>query len=128
MVNVSRSKRFDASADEMWARVGGWESIHKWHPAIAATEATEDGSGRTLTLDDGGIIVETLLDEGERSYTYRFEKSPLPVEDYRATLSVRPDDEGSIVEWAGEFEPAGIEDAEAAELVGGIYQAGLDAL
>ena len=126
MAKAKRSRRLDRSADELWSRVGGWGTIHEWHPAISATKV--EGTRRTLTLGDGGVILETLLEQGERSYSYRFDESPLPVKDYRATIRVRADGGGSLVEWEGTFEPAGISDAQAVELIEGIYQAGLDAL
>ncbi len=125
---AKRSRKFERSADDLWGRVGGWGSIHEWHPAVKSTDVSEDGSVRTLTLGDGAVIVEKLLERNERSYSYRFEESPLPVKDYRATFQVRADGDGSVVEWEGTFEPAGISDAEAVELIEGIYQAGLDAL
>jgi hypothetical protein len=128
MARASKSKRFEQSADELWSRVGGWGTIHQWHPAVTATEVSQDGSRRTLTLADGGVIIEKLLEQGERSYSYRFEESPLPVKDYSATIRVRPDDGGSTLEWEGTFEPAGVSESEAVELIEGIYQAGLDAL
>lgn len=128
MAEVSRSKQLDSSPDEVWKKIGGWATIHEWHPAIAATEVSEDGSSRTLTLGDGGVVRETRLDQGERSYTYRFDESPLPVKDYRSTIQVIPDGEGSLVKWEGTFEAAGVDDAEAVELLGGLYQAGLDSL
>jgi hypothetical protein len=128
MVQATRSKRFDRSAEELWKRVGGWDSIHKWHPAVKSTDVSKDGSLRTLTLGDGAILVEKLLEQGKRSYSYRFEESPLPVKNYRATIQVRADGGGSILEWAGTFDPAGISESDAVNLIEGIYQAGLDAL
>lgn len=128
MVQAKRSKQFEESADELWSRVGGWGSLHEWHPAVKATKVSDDGSLRTLTLADGRIVIEKLLEQGERSYSYRIEESPLPVKNYRATIRVRAEGGGSVLEWEGTFEPAGVSDSEAVELIEGIYQASLDAL
>ena len=128
MARVSKTKRIEVAPEELWKKVGGWGSIHEWHPAIASTEVSEDGAGRVLTLGDGGVIRERRLNEGERSYTYRFEESPLPVKDYESTIKVLAEGDGSVMEWEGTFEPDGVDEPQAVELMGGIYQAGLDAL
>lgn len=128
MAKASRNKRYDVSADDMWKRIGGWGTMHEWHPAVTATEVSDDGSRRTLTLGDGATILEGLVEEGEHSYTYRFEETPLPVKDYTATISVREDGDGCVVDWEGSFEPDGADEAAAVEIIAGIYQAGLDAL
>jgi hypothetical protein len=52
----------------------------------------------------------------------------LPVANYLATLKVSEHQEGSQVEWSGEFDPAGVSESEAVRLVHGIYRAGLDHL
>ncbi|MBW3584157.1 MAG: SRPBCC family protein [Euryarchaeota archaeon] len=128
MVTARRSKRFTQSPTELWKRMGGWGTIHDWHPAVASTEVSADGSLRTLTLADGATLVERLMGQDEHSYSYAFVEAPLPVKDYRATIRVRPDEAGSMVEWEGTFSAAGISDPEAVALIEGIYQAGLDAL
>ncbi len=128
MATTTRSKHFAASADEMWKRVGGFGTLHEWHPAVASVKTSEDGSQRDCTLQDGAILHERLVSQDENSYTYAFDESALPLKNYESTIRVRKDGAGSVVEWDGNFEPAGISETQAVELVGGLYQAGLDAL
>lgn len=47
---------------------------------------------------------------------------------YLSTLRVKADGQGSLIEWFGEFTPAGVSDAEAQALFKGIYEGGLQAL
>lgn len=50
------------------------------------------------------------------------------MENLVGTLRVRDEGESAcVVDWEATFEPAGIPEDEAVELVGGIFQAGLDA-
>ncbi len=117
-----------------------------WHPAVKASEATQDNTpGSTRTLDLGGPkLVEqlTAYDPTSMSYSYRITDDPnnvktLPVTGYSSTLAVGPGpDHGSIVTWHGSFMRAdrsdnpkpGMDDATATKAVTGVYRAGLDAL
>ncbi|MDP8908706.1 MAG: SRPBCC family protein [Chloroflexota bacterium] len=129
MAEVSVSKRYEVSGAEMWDQIGDPADIYKWHPAIEATEMADDGKTRIDTLPDGGRVSETILEQGERHHTYRIDESPLPVENLVGTIRVRDeDDKACVVQWDATFDAAGISDAEATELVSGIFQAGLDAL
>jgi hypothetical protein len=59
----------------------------------------------------------------------RVDESPLPVDHLVGTVRVRDEGEPAcVVEREATFEPAGIPEGEAVELVSGIFQAGLDAL
>ena len=94
MARVNEQGSYDVAPDEMWQRIGDFHGFHEWHPAIASQDELEGGRVRALHLDGGGTVVETLLDEGERSYSYRIDESPLPVADYTATLAVLDGDSG----------------------------------
>ena len=129
MAQVNTSKRYDVPGEEMWERIGDPARIYEWHPAIEATEMLDGGKTRIDTLGDGGRVVETILEQGERYHSYRIDESPLPVDNLVGTVRVRDEGETACrVEWQATFEPAGIPEGEAVELVGGIFQAGLDAL
>src|SRR5262249_57417714 len=60
------------SADALWAKIGDFCGISKWHPAVEKCELSADGKTRTLSLRGGGTIVEALvkMDPAARSYTY----------------------------------------------------------
>jgi len=122
VASVVRRKRFGVPVDEMWRRIGDFHTLHTWHPWIEASEPAEGGAVRRLTTADGGTTVETLVEEGPRSYTYRLDSGRLPVEDYLATLSVRDEDGGCVVEWESRFDPTA---DDASERVAAVYDAGL---
>lgn len=125
---VSRMLRLDASPDEVWAVIGPFGALADWHPMIERCELDEieGDTYRVLTTVDGGRLLEQLLETGRHHYTYRIAESPLPVDDYRATLSVVPErDGGCHVYWGSTFEPT---DPSADNVIEGIYAAGLEAL
>jgi hypothetical protein len=129
---VTREATIDAEPAKVWAEIGSFCSISAWHPAIAKCEEikTSDATMRHLTTGDGGMFEERLLahDDKAMSYSYAILKSPLPVSDYQSTISVAEKDGKSQVVWKSSFEPKGVSAAEAEKVVGGIYEAGLDAL
>jgi hypothetical protein len=118
------------SADALWAKVGDFCGIAKWHPAIGKCELSADGKMRTLTLKGGPTIVESLvkMDTAGRSYTYSIVSGPLPVANYTSTISVAADGAGSVVTWVGKYDAKGASDADAKKAIDGVYESGLKAL
>lgn len=129
MAEVSRTKKIDMGPDELWALVGDFHGMHKW-VGIEPSESLDGGTRRKLQMGPGAAIIERLLEEGERSYTYTIDEGPLPLKDYRSTLSVEPaDGGGSVLSWVGTFEPAeGADEAAAVQIVEMVYDGGLQAL
>jgi polyketide cyclase/dehydrase/lipid transport protein len=128
MASVNRQEHYDVSADEMWTRIGDFHAADDWHPAIASSASSADGEVRELTLQDGAKIVERLVEQGPRSYSYRIEESPLPVANYVATIRVQEADGGCAVSWQAEFQPSGASEDEAVAVIAGVFEGGLDAL
>ncbi|MEG6509789.1 SRPBCC family protein [Methyloligella sp. 2.7D] len=116
--------------DQVWAQIGAFCDIAKWHPAVTDCSEKKDGDDtvRTLTLGDGGKIVEELGDTDAHSYSYEILESPLPVKDYEAKLWVEKDDEPdrTVIYWTADFDAAdGSTDKEAEKVITGIFKAGL---
>ena len=131
MPEVRRSVRLPASAARVWATIGGFNALPEWHPAVERSELSDGGRTRTLYLAGGGRIVEGLdeHDAAARRYRYRFIESPLPIENYRSSLSVRDEgDDGCTVEWHGEFASDDAVRTQMEEAVASIYDTGLENL
>ena len=117
-VKVDPAKVAEETA-ALWDRFGGWCAIAEWHPAVKSCEEIKEGDDtyRTLTLQDGGVIKEKLLDKSGVSYRYAIVESPLPVKNYEAQFSVVPDDDDEDevnVVWAATYDAAdGKDDKEA---------------
>jgi len=129
MPSLHEQQEYDVTADEMWGRIGDFHALSAWHPAIESQTSEGGENVRELHLGDSGKVVETLLEQGPRSYTYSIDDSPLPVaDDYRATISVEDADGACVVNWVANFTAVGASDEEAAGVIEGIFRAGLDAL
>lgn len=130
---------------QVWAIVGDFDSISRWHPVIASSPADHGnavGSKRTLTLKAPGSphFDETLVkyDAAGRNYQYEIEKVDpkiLPVNNYTSWFEVRANDAGgSTVEWRGAFyrgymlndPPPDLNDEASVAAVVGVYRSGLD--
>lgn len=125
MAKVTRTKQLDAPAGEVWERIGDFHGLHKWVPGLPPSEA--DGIRRRFGSGDIAIV-EELIEEGPLYYSYRITEGPLPIKDYRSTLRVRPEGQGSVVEWEGTFEPEGVPEEQAVAIIQGVYDAGLGGL
>jgi Polyketide cyclase / dehydrase and lipid transport len=132
MARVDEMQALAASAEEVWRLIGGYDALSEWHPAVERSALEDAGRVRRLSLRGGGALLERLhaFSEREHSYAYSIEEGPLPVANYRSTLSVRDrgGKRGCEVFWSGDFAPAGATESEAVAVIRGIYRAGLDTL
>ena len=119
-----------ASADAVWAKIGDFCGIGKWHPAIEKCVLSADGKQRTLSLKGGGTVVEKLekRDDAAHSYTYSIVDGPLPVTNYVSTISVAAAGTGSTITWSGKYDAKGASDPDARKTMDGVYQGGIDQL
>jgi uncharacterized protein YndB with AHSA1/START domain len=129
-VEVSREVVIDAAPGRVWQIMGPFCSIAEWHPVIARCEEESVGGEphRRLTTRDGGVLLERLTasDVDAMSYAYEIVESPLPVQGYRSTIGVTDTGDGKArLTWRSSFEPRGATEAEAAAVIGSIYDAGL---
>ena len=69
---------------------------------------------------------QTARNDHERSYSYAFLSSPLPVSNYRATIKVTAKADGSsTITWSGSCTPDQGKEKAASEALIGVYEAGL---
>jgi mxaD protein len=154
--SAEESVFINAAPEKVWAVIKDVSAMENWHPAVASTEMVDDKT-RILTLNAEGNPTITneikKIDDEKMSLTYKIteqsvvktiefnsKETPyysLPVNNYKATISVKAKDGGSEVSWKGKFYrsfmdnppvPEGQSDAEAVEAVSAVYQAGLNNL
>ncbi len=113
MPSVTGSITVDVPADVAWALLREFDGLAGWLPFIASSEIegggnpNEVGAVRRLTLDDGGLLRESLLEhsDAERYLRYDIVEGPLPVRQYVGTARVIPEGEGrSTIEWTSTWE------------------------
>ena len=105
----------NASVYEVWARIRDFNGLATWHGGLVADSEIEEGKAgdqvgavRSFHLTDGTHIRERLLSHSDayRMYSYNFELTPFDVDNYHATLRVRPVTDGnkSFVEWSTTYD------------------------
>jgi hypothetical protein len=128
---ITAKKRIEAPGlpPEVWAVVGEFCAIEKWHPAVAKCEESKEGdvTFRTLTLKDGAKIKEKLTGTEATAYTYEIVESPLPVKNYKSKLWLELDDEPdrTVIYWQSDFDANGKSDEEAKKVITGILADGV---
>lgn len=131
-LSVEKTLVINATADEVWGFAGGWTSLDNLVPtgiASILSNGNEVGSFRQVNLKGGGIVEEVMINKGETHYTYIITKSPLPVSNYRSTLAVKDLGNGkSEFTWRSVFFADGVSDAEANNIISGLYEGAVDVL
>lgn len=131
-LSVSREVTVDRPPATVWKLLGEFNALDVWLPPVRSStfkgNATMPGAVRVLDLGNDATVTEQLLaySSVERSYSYTFLDSPLPVKNYVATIELRAVADGrTLIRWHSTFESAGAPDAAASEAIQGIYDAGL---
>jgi hypothetical protein len=65
MAHVQAETRLSAPAAAVWDRVGGFNAVPRWHPAISASRLEDGGTVRRVSVAGGGESVERLTDHDE---------------------------------------------------------------
>lgn len=119
----------DAPAESVWKVLGDFRNI-SWVPAVAKAEFIGDGPGLTRHMyvtPDGPAIVEVLdaIDDESRTIQYSIvENNPLPVNGYKAAITVLDAEDGTTrLEWRSWFSPRGVDEAAAKATVESFYRA-----
>jgi hypothetical protein len=113
--------------------------IQEWHPSIVESSIEDNqpdglvGCIRKLTLADGGVVRERLLSIDDRNTTlsYRFEESPLPLDNYVATVKLvsLTGQSKTFINWSARFDLQDLNTAEHyQELIRGLIVDGHNSL
>jgi hypothetical protein len=124
---ISRWVMLPRPVAEVWAAVGGFGAIADWHPAVTESPLfdIESATHRHLTLADGGLATERLIEIGDAFYRYAVIETPFPMADAVGALSCKAEAEGCRVYWSLDFQPT---DAAADDIAAGFIETGLRSL
>jgi hypothetical protein len=141
---VVREVVIKADSAKVWAIVGNFSGMHKWHPAVmdSVVESRPDTQGdestyRTLILDNGGKVVEKRREtqEDEMKLGIFMEQGDIAVSNYSDAITVKSGQHmgESIATWTGRFNnkanameaPAGQDNVAAIAAVERFYDEGL---
>lgn len=141
---VTKEVIIQATPDKVWAIVGDFSTMQKWHPSVLAStlEKKKDAEGvvvnyRTLTLLNGGIIVEKQREMQNETMKIGVVvmQSDMAVSNYSDAISVKPGlrNGEAVVTWVGRFNnkanamqaPEGQDNATAITAIEAWYDLGL---
>ncbi len=139
MARVYISSVINAPASRVWERVRDFNGLPRRHPRIRdsriedALPGDKVGCIRNFNLQNGDNIREQLLglSDYDMFCTYSILISPMPLEDYIATLRLTPitETDGTFAEWSAEFSCDPADEDDLVNLVGtDVFQGGFDAL
>ncbi len=134
-ITVVEKVTINAPAKAVWALIGGFQVLDRWHPDVVTSKligtGKETGDIRVLTLANDMHIVEKLevYDEAAMSLRYTILESPLPVENYHATITVKSvgANEAEVI-WQSTMTAVGASNEEVIKAISDIYLAGLNRL
>lgn len=131
-LSFSSEETVDSAPATVWKYVGDFNSFDLWHPQVRSSTLkgadNKAGAVRTLKLADGSELVEKLLkyNAATTSYTYTSLKSPFPIKNYVATISVSPAAGGkTLMKWSATFDAVNIDEDIATEMVAIALNGGL---
>lgn len=112
---VVRTIELNSSAEKVWEMVGGFYTLHLWHPDIQKTEISTDQTStsairRVLTFPGQPTTTEELvfLDNQNFYYGYKWHAGAWgeAIKNYRAEIRVVEIEIGRrcVVQWTGHFE------------------------
>ena len=113
--HVVRTVELGASREQVWEVIGGFYTLHHWHPDIALTEIPPEQAKtrqlrRLLTFPGQPKTTEELvsMDNADCHYRYRWHAGPWgeSVKNYHASLRVFAGDlqRTCTVAWESEFD------------------------
>lgn len=131
-LSFSSEETVDSAPATVWKYVGDFNGFDLWHPQVRSStvKGTDNKAGavRTLKLADGSELVEKLLkySASATSYTYTAVKSPFPIKNYVATISLTPAAGGkTLMKWSATFDAVNIDEDIATEMVAIALNGGL---
>lgn len=128
MTHISVERLIQADPDRVWRMLRTFRlDYFKGFPHTVSGSGV--GARRTFNLPDGEMTeVIHVLDDRRMSLQYQIVQGPWPVKDYTAQIAVTPAEGGSRVVWSAEFEPDGVEEDRALQIVEGTFSMNLRAI
>lgn len=114
MPQITITRTLAEPTDTVWSRIGDW-SDPNWLPGV--TLVSVDGPIRVLSVPPNVTLTETLVEQTPTSFTYTTADHPLPIADYRATVSAHEVPDGTELRWTASFTPSGASEAAATEML-----------
>ena len=113
---------------DVWKLVEDFGGLDKIMDAVETCETEGEGIGMLRKIPMGGSAVVERLEEcdaGKHRLAYSIIEGPLPFKDYYAVIELASEGGDTRIDWTGTFEPAGVTEDQAKQMVNGIYSGGI---
>ncbi|MDX1609818.1 MAG: SRPBCC family protein [Halofilum sp. (in: g-proteobacteria)] len=119
---------YNVPAGKLWQTIDFHQPSENVMPPVASSTREGRGLGATkVNVLKGGGEVHLLLvyyEPAERAFNYTIQSSPLPVKNYVGEVRVKKlGSKRSRLTWHGTYDPDGVSEDKADEILGGFYQA-----
>ncbi len=111
---IDHATVLDADANRVWQVLRRFGDIPTWFPAVTRSVIEDDfpqttvGCVRLMTLSNGNPLRERLLsmDDKNRVFSYGFDDSSLPYDDFVMTVGLVPlsDGQRTFIRWTAQFD------------------------
>jgi hypothetical protein len=111
---IDHATVLEADADRVWQVLRRFGDIPIWFPAVTHSVIEDDlpqttvGCVRLMTLSNGNPLRERLLsmDDNNRVFSYGFDDSSLPYDDFVMTVALVPLSDGgrTFIRWTARFD------------------------
>jgi len=135
MPRVFVSSVVNAPVEKVWATIRRFDAVADWLPFVKSSpienggDPTRVGCIRVLTQTDGEVFreVAVALSDGQRSYSYTFISSPVPVRNHCTMLRLLPLTDGNrcYIERSSRFESDPQYEAQLVDLMNENFLVGL---
>ncbi len=125
MTHITITRAIPAPPEKVWRalRSFGLEYMKGFPYTLTGSEI---GAERSFNLSDGEMIERIFaFDDLRMALSYRIVKSPWPVTGYSASIRVAPGENGAVVTWTADFEPDGVTEDAAVQIVEGTIKLNL---
>jgi Polyketide cyclase / dehydrase and lipid transport len=138
--HVYESTVVNGSVDDVWALIGEFYGLHKWHVAVTAcTKREGDENVRVLAIGSGDsaseVVEVSVPSTVERESRYRILSAPFEgLSNYEAYYLAKPVTTGTaspqtFVEWTANFDSSSAETLKAnLAAIHGVFTSGFEAL
>jgi carbon monoxide dehydrogenase subunit G len=107
-MSIRHHRAVTASPEEVWSVVRDSSTWPSWFPGINAISMQDDGS-RLVRVGAVEVVEDILtVDDGLRRFRYSIRPGAVPVTAHVATIDVLPQEEGSLIVYSVDVEPAAL--------------------
>ena len=130
MTSIQVTEHLSYPAEAVWALIGDFGGLHRWHPQVRRLDLSWEGRIRTLHYADGSRTVERLEARNDAAYRYVYALvgGALPLQACHSRLEVRPEGGQCLVAWSSDFDVLGDAERAAEAAMRSTYRAGLGVL